>query len=320
MTATYRGADDIKKVAIVGAGLIGAGWTAAFLARGCAVAVADPSPDAEKKVRAHVDAAWPALRALGLAASNEPGPLTFHAAVADALPEADFIQESASERSDLKAFLYEELGRLAPADVIIASSTSGMPVTMLQANCRHPERCVLGHPFNPAHLMPLVEVGGGEKTDPAAVEMADALYRSMGKHPIRVRKEIVGHIANRLTSAMFREAVSLVAGGYASVRDVDDAIRYGPALKWAIQGQFTTFHTSGGDGGLGGFLKHFSPGIMQRWETMTTPDLADPGLQKKLAAQVDEAHDGAPVTEIARHQDEMLLALMKALTAAKPTK
>lgn len=310
--ATYRGPDDIHRVAVVGSGLIGSGWVAAFLAHGYQVAVCDPSPDAPHKVRAHVEAAWPAMAELGLAKGDRP-PLSFHAELADAVHGADFVQENTPERADVKSALFSELGRLLPADVLIASSTSNMPVTALQADCQHPERCVLGHPFNPVHLMPLVEVGGGERTDPGAVATATALYTAMGKQPILIQREVLGHIANRLTAAMFREAVSLVAEGYASVGDVDRALRYGPALKWAIQGQFTTFHTSGGDGGLAHFLPHFAPGIMKRWETMNTPDLADPALQAKLAAQVEEANGGRPVAEIARNQDAMLLELLKLL-------
>ncbi|WP_044564038.1 3-hydroxyacyl-CoA dehydrogenase NAD-binding domain-containing protein [Azospirillum sp. B4] len=314
MAAVYRGADAIQKVAVVGAGLIGAGWVAAFLARGYAVAVADPTPDAPAKVRAHIAAAWPALRDRGLAAGADPTAVTFHTDLAAALDGADFVQESAPERPEVKAALYADLGRLAPPDVIIASSTSGMPVSQLQQGCLHPQRCVLGHPFNPVHLMPLVEVGGGDRTDPVAVETVTALYASMRKQPVHVRREIVGHIANRLTSAMFREAVALVAGGYATVDDVDRAIRFGPALKWAIQGQFTTFHTSGGDGGLGAFLHHFAPGILARWKTMKDPDLANPELQALLVRQVTEANGGQPVADIARHQDQMILRLLQILS------
>ena len=158
-----------------------------------------------------------------------------------------------------------------------------------------------------------MEVGGGRLTDPSAIEAAQALYVAMGKEPVRLQGEIVGHIANRLTSAMFREAVSLVDQGYATVADIDRAIRFGPAPKWAIQGQFTTFHTSGGEGGLSHFLDHFAPGIMARWATMQTPDLADPDLRAKLAEQVGEATDHRPVAEIAQVQDSRLVSLLKIL-------
>lgn len=307
----WRGPDRICKVAVLGAGLIGSGWVAAYLASGRSVAVFDPAADTPDKVRAHVARAVDEMSQLGHTAT--PGALSFHADLAEAVAGADFVQENAPERPEMKAALFAELDRLLPPDVIVASSTSSLPITQLAADCGVGARFVLGHPFNPVHLMPLVELGGGERTDPAAIDTAEALYVSMGKEPVRLQREIFGHIANRLTSAMFREAVSLVASGAATVEDVDKAIRYGPALKWAIQGQFTTFHTSGGDGGLAHFLEHFSPGIMKRWESMETPDLTDPELRTRLAEQIEQAHSGKSVALIAVHQDAMLLKLLQIL-------
>jgi len=311
--AAFREAGGIRRVAAVGAGLIGAGWVAAFLARGFEVSVYDPSPDAAERVGRHIAAVWPQLRTRGLDDRANPEALSFHGTLAAALREADFVQESTPERPEEKIALFREMGGLVPPDVLIASSTSGMPVSSLQEACAHPERCVLGHPFNPVHLMPLVEVGGGKKTAPEAVEAVTGLYLSMGKQPVHVRNEIVGHLANRLTAAMFREAVALVEDGYATIEDIDRAIRFGPALKWAIQGQFTTFHTSGGAGGLENFLRHFGPGIAGRWRTMRVPDLADPALQAELAMQMAAATGGEPVEEIARRQDETLLKLLALL-------
>jgi len=314
----WRGGNCIRQVAVIGAGLIGAGWVAAFLARGLSVAVCDPSPDAPDKVRAHVARAWAELAARGLADGADPAALSFHTDLAEAVAGADFVQENTPERAAVKAALFAELDRLLPPGVIVATSTSSLAVTELAADCASGARFVLGHPFNPVHLMPLVELGGGDRTDSAAIDTAEALYRTMGKQPVRLRREIFGHIANRLTSAMFREAVSLVASGTATVADVDRAIRYGPALKWAIQGQFTTFHTSGGDGGLAGFLQHFAPGIIRRWETMADPDLADPALQALLADQVDDANSHQPVADIAKAQDKALVALLDILDPARP--
>lgn len=313
--SSYRGLDHIRKVGVVGAGLIGGGWVVAFLGRGYDVSVQDPSPDAVARLRAQIAAAWPALESLGLAEGANPDRLTFNTDLATALEGVDFVQENAPERPEVKVELYARLGDLVPADVIIASSTSGLPVSLLQRDCRHPQRCVLGHPFNPVHLMPLVELGGGDLTDTAAIDTASDFYVAMGKEPVRLHREIFGHIANRLTSAMFREAVSLVAQGYATVADVDRAIRFGPALKWAVQGQFTTFHTGGGDAGMEGFLRHFAPGIMSRWQTMSDPDLADPSLQARISSQVAEATGFRSVADIARHQDAMLLRLRQALSA-----
>jgi 3-hydroxyacyl-CoA dehydrogenase len=311
--AHYREPGEIARVAVIGAGLIGAGWVAAFLASGRDVAVHDMAPDAEAKVRAHLTRVWGQLEERGLAPGASTARLSFHATLDEAIDGAQFVQENTPEREAIKRALFGRLGAALPADVLIASSTSNMPVTLLQKTCLHPERCVLGHPFNPVHLIPLVEVGGGEQTDRAAVDAAIAFYTAIGKHPVRLEREILGHIGNRLTAAMFREAVSLVASGVATVKDVDDALRFGPALKWAIQGQFTTFHTSGGAGGLSGFLQHFGAGIAGRWATMTTPDLADEALQAKLASQVAEAHDGRSVAEIAMRQDMLLAELIRLL-------
>ena len=309
----WRGVGRVETVTVIGAGLIGAGWIAALLARGFAVRVHDPAPDAPDKVRAHVSRVPSAAAALETAKSDRSPSLTFHAELADAVAGADFVQENTPERPETKSGLFAALDAILPPDVIVASSTSSLPITDLAAGCESGARFVLGHPFNPVHLMPLVELGGGARTDPAAIDAAEALYLSMGKRPVRVRREIFGHIANRLTSAMFREAVSLVANGVATVQDVDDAIRWGPALKWAIQGQFTTFHTSGGDRGLAGFLEHFGPGIVKRWDSMTTPDLTDPALQARLIEQFDAAHPGETAAEIAGRQDEMLGILIKAM-------
>ena len=315
-TGGWRGIEQVRRVAVIGSGLIGSGWVVAFVASGRSVAVCDPAPDAPDKVRAHIARAWPELAGRGLAPDADPDAVSFHTDLAEAVAGADFVQENTPERAATKAALFAQLDRLLPGDVIVASSTSSLPITQLAADCASGARFVLGHPFNPVHLMPLVETGGGARTDPAAIDAAQALYVAMGKQPVRLQREIFGHIANRLTSAMFREAVSLVANGSATVEDVDKAIRYGPALKWAIQGQFTTFQTSGGDGGLTAFLRHFAPGIIARWQTMADPDLADPQLQAMLAAQADQAHGGAPVADIARRQDAMLLKILAALDEA----
>jgi 3-hydroxyacyl-CoA dehydrogenase len=314
MTA-YRDKDQIRTVAAIGAGVIGAGWVAAFLGSGRAVRLYDPAEGAGERTRAHVAGAWGQMVELGLArdGDNWSGRLSFHDRLNDALHGADFVQESTPERTEIKQALFAELDRLVPADVIVASSTSSLPVTELQAGLATADRFVLGHPFNPVHLIPLVEVCGGELTASAVVDIACAVYAAMGKQPIRLNREIFGHIGNRLTSAMFREAVRLVAEGYATVGDVDKAIRYGPALKWAIQGQFTTFHTSGGAGGLAEFLPKFAPGIVKRWSTMADPPLEDEMLQNMLVEQMEKAAQGRSVGDIAAHQDDRLMAMLKLL-------
>jgi len=316
--AGYRDTGAIRAVAVVGGGVIGNGWVAAFLGSGRAVRLYDPMPGAADRTRAHVAGAWDQMVELGLAgaADDWAARLSFPDTLAGALDSADFVQESTPERADMKQALFAQMDALAPADVLIASSTSSLPITELQAGLAGAHRFVLGHPFNPVHLIPLVEVGGGEATAPHAVDTALAFYAAIGKQPIRLNREIFGHIGNRLTAAMFREAVRLVAEGYASVGDVDKATKHSFALKWAIQGQFTSFHTSGGAGGLAEFLPKFGPGIIKRWETMVDPPLADPALQAMLVAQMDDAAAGRSVAEIAAEQDEKLMQMLKLLSPA----
>lgn len=320
----YRDSNVIRTVAVIGAGVIGAGWAAAFLGSGRAVQLHDPDGSAGERTWAHVRHAWPQMVALGHAHADDnwEARLSFHATVEAAVQGADFVQENTPERLDLKQSLFAQLDALVGADVLIASSTSSFPISELSVKCINAARCVLGHPFNPVHLMPLVEVGGGEHTSDAAIDTALDFYRALGKVPIRLRQEIFGHIANRLTSAMFREAVSLVANGVASVEDIDNAVRFGPALKWAIQGQFATFHTSGGTGGLADFLPKFAPGIIRRWQTMTEPDLADPALQAMLVEQMRAAAGGREIGAIVEKQDRYLMELLKlfADTGAAPPK
>ena len=317
--AAFRSKDDIGTVAAIGSGVIGGGWAAAFLGSGRAVRLHDPAPDATMRTRAHVEQAWPQMAALGLARADDDwtARLSFHDRLDDAIDGADFVQESTPERTEVKRALFVELDRLVPADVIVGSSTSSLPITGLQAGLPTAARFVLGHPFNPVHLIPLVEVGGGNESAEEAIDAALAFYAGLGKQPVRLHREIFGHLANRLASAMFREAVRLVAEGYAEVDDIDKAIRFGPALKWALQGQFTTFHTSGGAGGLAEFLPKFVPGIMQRWESMTDPPLADPALQAELVRQMAKAAAGRGVEDIARRQDALLMELL-ALLARDP--
>lgn len=312
---TYRDKDAIRCVAAIGSGTIGSGWIAAFLGKGLAVRLHDPAPGAGERTAAHVAGAWDQMVELGLARAGDDwcGRLSSHITLADAVAGADFVQESTPEQAVLKRALFEQLADLAPADVLIGSSTSSLPISDMQRGLPTAGRFVLGHPFNPVHLIPLVEIGGGDETDQAAIDVADGIYTSLGKVTVRLNREVFGHIANRLASAMFREAVSLVADGYASVADVDRTIRYGPGLKWALQGQFTTYHTSGGPGGLADFLAKFTPGIIRRWDTMHDPALADPALQARLVTQMDAATDGATVAEVAQRQDAMLMALLKLL-------
>lgn len=313
MSETYRDSNTIRTVAVIGAGVIGGGWAAAFLGAGKNVQLHDPDPNAGERTRAHIQHAWPQMVALGHARADDDwqSRLSFYAGVEAAVDGADFVQENTPERLDLKQALFARLDPIVSGDMLIASSTSSYAISELVAGCERATRYVLGHPFNPVHLMPLVEVGGGPRTDAIAIDTALDFYRALGKVPIRLHQEIFGHIANRLTSAMFREAVSLVANGVASVEDIDNAVRFGPALKWAIQGQFTTFHTSGGAGGLAAFLPKFAPGIIRRWQSMSDPDLADTAVQAKLVEQMQAAAAGRTVGAIVENQDHYLMELLR---------
>jgi 3-hydroxyacyl-CoA dehydrogenase len=317
MSAPFRGPDRIGTVAVIGAGLIGGGWAAAYLARGLTVRVADPAPDTEPKLRAHIAAVWPQLQMLGLSDMARQYAITFHATPEEAATGADFIQENTPESESLKAELCRRLDAVAPPDVIIASSTSSFPITSLQTHCKHPGRCVLGHPFNPVHLMPLVELGGGAATDEAAIDTALDFYRHIGKQPVRLHNEIFGHVANRLASAMFREAVYLVSEGITTAAGIDDALRFGPALKWAIQGQFMTYYTSGGNGGMASFLEKFGPGQESRWRTLGNPTLT-PNVKDKIVQQTEAIVAGRSAAEIARDQDNKLFQLLQLLHRHAP--
>src|SRR3954462_1734491 len=241
----------IHRVAIIGTGAIGASWTALFLANGLDVVATDIAPDAETSLRRFVKAAWPALERLGLAPGASQSRVTFTADLPAAVRDADFVQENGPERIDFKKTLYRQLDELLPAHVIIASSSSGLTMSEIQSACeRHPERCVIGHPFNPPHLVPLVEIVGGTKTSEATIQGAIDFYGGLGKQAVRLHKEVPGHVANRLQAALAREVYYLVAEDVVSVADVDKALCWGPGLRWGIMGQVLLNHLGGGKGGI----------------------------------------------------------------------
>lgn len=302
----------IRRVAVIGTGTIGASWAALFLARGLEVTASDPAPGAEAALRGRIDAIWPVLRRLGAASVAQPAGVKFFRTAVDAARGAQFIQENGPEHEDLKRALFAELDQALPADAIIASSSSGLLMSRLQEVCRHPGRCVIGHPFNPPHLIPLVEVVGGARTSQATIDRTMAFYAAIGKRPIHIRKEVKGHVANRLQAAMWREAVSLVENGVASVADVDEAIASGPGLRWALMGPHLTFHLAGGAGGMDHFMAQFSGPIQGWWQDLGEPVLT-PELQRKLIAGVADEAQGRSIDELARLRDERLLALLEVL-------
>ena len=300
-----------QRTAVIGAGTIGASWAAIFLARGHDVSAHDPSPQGEAFIRRFVDNAWPALQTLGLVvAGASPSRLTFHANIADACANASFVQESGPERENVKIETFAAIDAACPEDVVIASSSSGLLISRVTVKCKHPQRCVIGHPFNPPHLIPLVEVVGGDKTSAEAITKAMEFYRGLGKHPIHIKKEVRGHVANRLQAALWREAVHLVSEGVVSVADADAAIAYGPGLRWALMGPHLTFHLAGGEGGMPHFMAHIGPAIQGWMDDLGAPRLtAD--VQKKIIDGVAAEANGRTIPELQKWRDRKLIEILK---------
>lgn len=299
-------------IAALGAGLIGRSWVALFLAAGGDVTVYDPDPRAADRVRETVEAAWPTLERLGLTSPARPsGALTFVDDPADAVEGAVFVQESVPERIDVKRELYSRIEPALSPVAIVGSSASGLTLSELQSGWRDPARLVLGHPFNPPHLIPLVEVMGNERTAPGVVEAARAFYESVGRVTIEVRREVPGHVANRLQAALWREAIHLVNEGVATVADVDTAIASGPGLRWAVMGPTTLFHLGGDDTGLASFCDRYSDSFNRWWD-----DLGDPRLDEVTTrALVDGLAETGPegtVAELSAVRDERLVDVIAA--------
>lgn len=307
----------VRKVAIIGTGVIGASWAANFLARGLDVIATDPAPGAEERLRQAVARHWPALESMGLAPDASPDRLRFAATAEAALEGADFVQENGPERLEVKRHLFRLMDAAAPAEVVLASSSSFIPPSEIQAAClRHPERVVLGHPFNPPHLIPLVEVVGGKATSEQALGRAMAFYAAMGKKPIRLKKEVPGHIANRLQAALWQEAVHLLVEGVADVADLDTAIAHGPGLRWALLGPFLNLHLSGGAGGIEHLLSHIGPSIDRMWKGLGTASLT-PEVQAAIAAGTRAELSALDEAEMVRQRDAVLLDLLRAKAASR---
>ena len=302
--------DHVQRVAVLGAGTIGASWTALFLARGLHVAVQDPNPAAEAYVRRYVADAWPTLHRLGMAADAASDRWTFHASPVAAVREADFVQENAPERLEIKRALYAEIDAALPPGAILASSSSGLMMSDLQPGVASASRMAIGHPFNPPHLIPLVEVVGGKDTASATVDWCLDFYRHIGKRPIHLRKEAPGHLANRLQAALWREAVNAVVTGLASVEDVDTAISAGPGLRWAVMGPHMTLHLGGGEGGMTHLLAQFRPAFEAWWRTLGTPELTDAICRQLIEGVAAEAH-GRDLATLVRERDAVLLPLLE---------
>ena len=300
---------QIRRVAIIGTGVIGASWTALFLAKGIDVAATDVAPGAEGRLHEFLAAAKPQLEALG-AMAPRPGQLSFHADLTQALKGADLVQENGPERLDFKRTLYEQLDALLDGDVIIASSSSGLTMSAIQTACaRHPERCVIGHPFNPPHLIPLVELVGGKLTSNDTIDRLTAFYTALGKRTIRLNKEVPGHVANRLQAALWREVVHLVSEGVVSVADADTAVCWGPGLRWGVMGPTQLFHLGGGQGGIEHFFDQFTGPMTAWWSALGNPAIT-PELRRTVVDGVMTQARGRSIDQLAADRDAMLMGLL----------
>lgn len=301
----------IRRVAIIGTGVIGASWAALFLAMGLDVVATDVAPGAEEALKHFVSAAWPALQRLGLASGASQSRLSFTTNLVDAVKDADLVQENGPEKIDFKKTLYRQLDELLHPDVIIASSSSGLTMSEIQSACdKHPERCVIGHPFNPPHLVPLVEIVGGTKTSMQTIERVDDFYTGLGKRTIRLKKEVPGHVANRLQAALAREVYHLVADDVVSAADVDTALCWGPGLRWGIMGQLMLNHLGGGQGGIEHFFQQFTGPMTAWWKVLGNPQLTS-DVQQKLIDGVHAEVGSRSIDELASERDEVLLGLLE---------
>jgi carnitine 3-dehydrogenase len=300
----------------LGSGVIGSGWVARALANGLDVIAWDPAVGAEAQLRQRVAKAWPALEQQGLKAGAAPSRLRFVPTVEECVAQADFIQESAPERLDLKIDLHAKISAAARPDVLIGSSTSGLLPSEFYASAMHPERCVVGHPFNPVYLLPLVEVVGGAKTSPEAIQAAIQVYRSLGMRPLYVRKEIPGFIADRLLEAMWRESLHLVNEGVATTGEIDDAIRYGAGIRWSFMGSFLIYTLAGGDAGMRHFMAQFGPALKLPWTKLVAPELTDKLIDDVVAGTRVQLGQHS-IADLERYRDDCLLAVQAAIAATK---
>jgi carnitine 3-dehydrogenase len=304
------------KVALVGVGTVGMGWAASYLAKGFTVAATDPSSDTSANIETFLRQCWPALQQLGLTTSDTPPLDLLHvvADVQDAVVGAGIVHENAPERLDLKQGVIAQIESAAPADAIIASSSGGIPPSPLQAAMAHPERFMIVHPFNPPHLVPLVEVLGGEGTDPRRVDDVIAFLRGIGKHPIRLDKEKTGYLTNRLQFALLREAVNCLAEGVASAQAIEDAVRYGLAPRWLVMGALTTLTLAGGEGGMQRVLDSFAPAMQSWWDDLGSPRFT-PEVRSALLTAQTEITEPYSLAEWIAWRDTQLVPVLRTLAA-----
>lgn len=302
---------DVRTVVCCGTGVIGGGWVAYFLARGYRVVAWDPAPGAEQRLRHLVEAAWPALTELGLAEGASIDNLTYEADLATACAQADFVQESAPEDLELKRALLADIDAATPEGVVISSSTSGYGMSEMQDRCAQPDRTVVGHPFNPPYLIPLVEVVGGAGTSPEAVSWTSEFYTLAGKSVIEMTREVPGFVANRLQEALWREALHMVENGEATVEEIDLSITDGPGLRWAFMGPMLTFHLAGGQGGMAHMLDHFGPSLLAPWTRLEAPELT-PELRDAVVDGCEREAAGRTIDDLVAERDRGVIAVLRA--------
>ena len=299
----------IERIAIVGTGVIGASWAACYLSRGFDVIATDPAPSAEANLRKYVQDAWELLSASALAPNASLNRLSFASGMREAVAKADFVQENGPERPDFKIKLFADIDEATPPDSIIASSSSGLTMDVIQSQCEHPERCVIGHPFNPPHIIPLVEVVGGAKTSEQTIQQAMGFYASIGKKPIRLFKALPGHVANRFQAALYKEVLYLVQQGVLSVEDADAAICYGPGLRWGILGPSLQWHLGGGPGGIHHFMEHLMPPLAGMIGTLSAPTVTE-SLKQSVVDGVLHVAGNRSVDVLSKRENEVLMGLL----------
>src|SRR4051812_44604229 len=299
----------IRRIAVVGTGVIGASWAAQYLARGFDVVATDPAPNAEANLRKYVDEAWEQLEAIGLSPGATRDRLTFTPDMKAALAGADLVQENAPERPEFKMKLFADMDNATPVDSLIASSSSGITPSVMQTKCKHPERVLVGHPFNPPHIIPLVEVVGGARTAPEALAQAMKFYASISKKPILLHKEMPGHVANRLQLALYREVLFLIEQDVLSVADADTAVSWGPGLRWGVMGPNLQFHLAGGAGGIKHFLEGVFEGLAPVFKTLGNPAI-DGELKQRIAQGVLKEAGPRSVEQLAKEENEVLVGLL----------
>jgi len=299
----------IHRIAIVGTGVIGASWAAQYLARGFDVVATDPAPNAEANLRKYVDEAWKQITIIGLTPGASKDRLSFTSSMKDALSKADFVQENGPERPDFKIKLFADMDDATPMDSLIASSSSGITMSVMQSACKHPERCVVGHPFNPPHIIPLVEIVGGTKTSPKAIQQALTFYASIGKKPILLHKELPGHVGNRLQAALYREVMYLIEQGVLSVADADAAVSWGPGLRWGVMGPSLQWHVGGGAGGIKHFMEHLMGPLEGMIKALGNPQIS-PDLKQTITEGVLQEANNRSVEQLADEENEMLVGLL----------